>query len=164
MANWLKAIKRRKHRMKTKARGKADPIERQIESAFRPGTFIRDGECISFVSRLEEVAATIDTLVASEPARAVALYETLLAGCHSKADELDDSSGSFRAICAGSHLPLDQVPSRYGRRPADDPLPPCSRGWTTTRTPSGTKLRKDAAAAFDKAGLAAFREADPPTF
>ena len=42
VANWLEAIKRRKRRMKTKARSKADPIERQIESAFRPGTFIRE--------------------------------------------------------------------------------------------------------------------------
>ena len=50
---------------------------------------------ISFVSRLEEVADTIDTLVAAEPARAVALYEAFLAGCHAKADELDDSSGGF---------------------------------------------------------------------
>ena len=42
VANWLEAIKRSKRRMKTKARSKADPIERQIESAFRPGTFIRE--------------------------------------------------------------------------------------------------------------------------
>ena len=79
--------------MKTKPR--ADPIERQIESAFRPGTFIRDGECFSFVSGLEEVAAIIDKLVPTESARAIALYEAFLAGCHAKADELDDSSGSF---------------------------------------------------------------------
>ncbi len=81
--------------MKTKPRGNADPIERQIESAIRPGTLIRDGECFSFVSGLEGVAAAIDTLVATEPARAVTLYGTFLAGCHAKADELDDSSGSF---------------------------------------------------------------------
>jgi hypothetical protein len=47
------------------------------------------------VSGLEEVAATSDKLIATEPARAVALYESFLAGCHAKADELDDSSGSF---------------------------------------------------------------------
>lgn len=64
--------------MKTKPR--ADPIERQIESAFRPGTFIRDGECFSFVSGLEEVTAIIDKLVAAESACAVALYEVFLAG------------------------------------------------------------------------------------
>ena len=31
----------------------------------------------------------------SAPARAVALYETFLAGSYEKADELDDSSGNF---------------------------------------------------------------------
>ena len=88
MANWLV-------RMKSKLHGKADPIERQIELAFHPGAFIRDGECFSFVSGLEGAAAAIDKLIATDPARAAALYEAFLAGCHGKADELDDSSGSF---------------------------------------------------------------------
>lgn len=66
--------------MKSKLHGKADPIERQIELAFHPGAFIRDGECFSFVSGLEEVAATIDKLIATDPARAAALYESFLAG------------------------------------------------------------------------------------
>jgi hypothetical protein len=48
--------------MKSKLHGKADPIERQIELALHPGAFIRDGECFSFVSGLEEVAATMDKL------------------------------------------------------------------------------------------------------
>jgi hypothetical protein len=73
--------------MKTKPR--ADPIERQIESAFRPGTFIRDGECFSFVSGLEEVTAKPSPLA---PSRCM---KSSLRGCHVKADELDDSSGSF---------------------------------------------------------------------
>ena len=72
-----------------------DPIEQQIELAFRPGAFIRDGECFSFVAGLDQVAATIDKLITTEPSRAVGLYETFLAGCQAKADELDDSSGSF---------------------------------------------------------------------
>lgn len=50
---------------KRKSSSKSDPIEEQIESRFRPGTFIRDGECFSFVSGLEEVAATIGKLVTS---------------------------------------------------------------------------------------------------
>ncbi len=72
-----------------------DPIEQQIELAFRPGAFIRDGECFSFVGGLDQVAATIDKLITTEPSRAVGLYESFLAGCQAKADELDDSSGSF---------------------------------------------------------------------
>ena len=79
----------RPNAMKPKPRGKIDPIEREIERALHPGAFIRDGECFSFVSGLEEVAATVDRLIATDPARAVELYETFLAGCHAKADELE---------------------------------------------------------------------------
>jgi hypothetical protein len=70
---------------------KAGPIEREIELALRPGSFIRDGECFSFVSGLDQVASTIDKLIATEASRAVTLYEVFLAGCHAKADELDES-------------------------------------------------------------------------
>ena len=64
MANWLESDQETQ-----------TPDEYQaIEVAFRPGAFIRDGECFSFVSGLEEVAAIIDKLVATEPARAVARH------------------------------------------------------------------------------------------
>jgi hypothetical protein len=143
--------------MKTKPRSKADPIERQMESAFRPGTFIRDGECFAFVSGLEHLAAAIDTLITAEPARAVALYEAFLAGCHVKADELDDSSGSFgqfaqdlicrwiksrQATCADPHRTASTLLGWMD----DDPYAFCYQ------------IEKDAAEAFDKAGLAAFEE------
>ena len=36
-----------------------------------------------------------------DPARAVALYETFLAGCYEKVEELDDSSGSFGQFVDG---------------------------------------------------------------
>jgi hypothetical protein len=72
-----------------------DPIERDIEVALKPRAFIRDGECFSFVNGLEAVASRIEQLVPSDPARACALYETFLAGCTAKANELDDSSGQF---------------------------------------------------------------------
>ena len=141
--------------MKTKPRSKADPIERQIESAFRPETFIRDGECFSFVSGLEEVGAAIGTLVATDPARAVALYRAFLAGCHAKADELDDSSGSFAQFYRDLVCKWIKCRPATGADPhktastllvwmADDPYAFCYR------------IEKDAAAAFDKAGLAAF--------
>jgi hypothetical protein len=37
----------------------------------------------------------MDKLMATDPAHAAVLYESFLAGCHGKAGELDDSSGSF---------------------------------------------------------------------
>jgi len=109
------------------------------------------------VSRLEEVAATIDTLVAAEPDRAVALYEAFLAGCHAKADELDDSSGSFgqfaqdlicrwikslQAAGADPHTTASTLLAWMD----DDPYAFCYQ------------IEKDAAAAFDEAGLAAFEK------
>ena len=72
-----------------------DPIENEIELALSPGLFIRDRACFSFVGGLEGVAAQIDILLKTDSARAAGLYETFLAGCHEKAEELDDSSGSF---------------------------------------------------------------------
>jgi hypothetical protein len=157
VAHWLKAIDGRKRRMKTKPRSKADPIERQIESAFRPGTFIRDGECFSFVSGLEEVAAAIDTLVATEPVRAVALYETFLAGCHAKADELDDSSGSF------GQFARDLICKWIKSRPATGADPHKTVTTLLVWMEDGPfafcyRIEKDTAAAFDKAGLAAFEK------
>ena len=78
--------------MKRKPRLGADPMERQMEVALNPGAFIPDRACYSFVSELEEVAAGIGKL--ADPVRATALYETFLAGCYEKAEELDDSSGA----------------------------------------------------------------------
>jgi hypothetical protein len=150
MANWLIW-------MKSKLHGKADPIERQVELALHPGTFIRDSECFSFVSGLEEVAAAIDKLIATDPARAAALYESFLAGCHGKADELDDSSGSFgqfaqtlicrwikarQAVGADS----DKIASTLLAWMDDDPYAFCY------------EIEKDVAAAFDQAGRAAFEK------
>jgi hypothetical protein len=74
---------------------KRDPMELQIELALSPGDFIRDRACHSFVGSLEGVATEIEALMGSYAARVAVLYETFLAGCREKAEELDDSSGSF---------------------------------------------------------------------
>ena len=73
----------------------ADPLEREIEAAFRPGEFITDRACTSFVRQLDAVAATLAQRIETEPIRSVTLHETFIAGCYEKAEELDDSSGSF---------------------------------------------------------------------
>jgi len=73
---------------------KRDPLEQAIEIAFQPGRFIPYRATFEFISDLEEVAERIDKLVTGgDPDRAVTLFETMLAGCHEKADEVDDSSG-----------------------------------------------------------------------
>jgi hypothetical protein len=81
--------------LKRTPRNQPDLIEQRIELAFSPGEFIRDRACFSFVSVLEGVVAEIDTLLKTDAARAARLYEVFLAGCHEKAEQVDDSSGSF---------------------------------------------------------------------
>jgi hypothetical protein len=80
----------RRERMTRKARSKTDPIEREIELALNPGAFIPDRAAFSFVSDLDEVAAKIAKLIASDPARAATLYEAFLAAWYLKIEELDD--------------------------------------------------------------------------
>ncbi|MBF8287504.1 MAG: hypothetical protein HW381_612, partial [Candidatus Rokubacteria bacterium] len=72
-----------------------DPLEAAIEAALQPGRFIAYRAGWGFVSSLEEVAGQIEKLVRTDPERVGGLYETFLAGCYEKAEELDDSSGSF---------------------------------------------------------------------
>ena len=141
--------------MRRKPRHGADPFERQMELALNPGVFIPDQACCSFVSELEEVAAMIAKLARAAPARAAALYETFLAGCYQKAEELHDSSGSFGQfvgdlICKwirarqASGADPDETAARLLAWMDDDPYALCY------------DIEKDASKAFDKAGLAAF--------
>ena len=132
-----------------------DPIEHQIELALRPGAFIHDRTCFSFVSDLERVAARIDGLIATDAARAAGLYETFLACCHAKAEELDDSSGGFgqfaqNLICRWieARQASDADPRGTAARLLawmdDDPHAFCYQ------------IEKDVTKAFDKAGRVAF--------
>ena len=76
-------------------KGQQDPLEKQMELALSPGTFVHDRACFSFVSGLEGAAAQIDSLLKEDAAHAAQLYETFFAACHLKAEEVDDSSGYF---------------------------------------------------------------------
>ena len=104
---------------KSRRRG-VDPFEREIEIVLEPGGFIADRACFSFVSGLDEVAATIVNLISTEPARAVGLYETFLAGCYEMAEELDDSSGSF---------------GRFDKQPLCVSAGGCDSGTSVARNP-----------------------------
>ncbi|MFQ5827878.1 MAG: hypothetical protein ACE5JD_01800 [Candidatus Methylomirabilia bacterium] len=81
--------------MTRRRRRRRDLLEAAIEVALQPGRFITYGVGWDFVSSLEEVAGQLEKLVRTDPERAVGLYETFLAGCYEKAEELDDSSGNF---------------------------------------------------------------------
>lgn len=132
-----------------------DPIENEMELALSPGVFIRDRACFSFVSGLEAVACGIDSLLETEAERAAGLFETFLAGCHEKAEELDDSSGSF------SQFARDLICRWIKARQAFDANPRETAGrlleWMDSDAHAFCyQIEKDVAKTFDKGGLAAF--------
>jgi hypothetical protein len=72
-----------------------------IESALQPGRFIGWNEGFSFVSELRQLEGEIAKVVSADPARGVVLYETFIAGCTLKAEDLDDSDGEFGTFAGG---------------------------------------------------------------
>ena len=71
-------------------------LERAIEAAMRPGDFIDYKRGWDFVHGVEAVAAKVKKLIGKgQAAGAVALFETFIAAAYEKAEEIDDSSGSF---------------------------------------------------------------------
>src|SRR2546429_400618 len=78
-----------------------DPMERTIEAALQPGHYIGWDAGYAFVSGLRQAEGEVARLAASEPARAVALYETFIAGCNEKAEEVDDSDGELGMFAGG---------------------------------------------------------------
>ena len=128
--------------------------EQRIEAALDPGRYVSDRGCFAFVSDLEEVAADLARLVATDPESAVILYETLVAGCTEKANEVDDSSGALGSFvvaliqgwvtarpAAGARP--DRTASRLLAWVDDDPFGFCH------------ELVQDVAEVLDQAGRAA---------
>ena len=70
-------------------------MERLIESTLMPGRYISHHADFSFVEELGIVEKQLAKITSTDPAQAVSLYETFLAGCYEKAGEIDGSSGSF---------------------------------------------------------------------
>ncbi len=117
---------------------RADPLEREMEAALQPGRFISYGAGSDFVEGLDRVEDRIAKLVRTRPERAAALYETFLAGCYEKAEELDDSSGGFgmfvdRLFCGwvkarqAAGADPDDTAGRLLARMDDDPYGFCHR-------------------------------------
>lgn len=134
---------------------RASQVEQLIESALQPGRFVPYSASYSFSAELGPVRERIAELVSTDPSQAVALYETFLAGCYEKADEVDDSDGSFAQFVG--ELFCGWIKAR--RASGADPAETAARllGWMED-DPHGFcyAVEKDAAKAFDKVGLAAF--------
>ncbi len=132
-----------------------DPIHDIIEDALQPGNFIAWDEGASFVSDLGEVERQIEQLSRSDPARAVELYESFIAGCNEKAEEIDDSDGGLGAFAGGLFLgwikarqavgaDCDETVGLLLKWMADDPYGFCN------------DLGREAVKVLDRSGLAAF--------
>jgi hypothetical protein len=92
----------------TTPRKRRDPMDLMIESALQTGRFIGWNEGFSFVSELRQCGSEIAKLTASQPARAVALFETFIAACSEKAEEIDDSGGEFGTFAAAFSIRLQR--------------------------------------------------------
>lgn len=141
--------------MTRKPRAVTKQMERLIESALMPGRFISHHADFSFVEELSTVEKQFAKLIPTDPVQTVALYETFLAGCFEKAEEIDGSSGSFGQFVGELFCGWIKARQAAGADPdetaahllawmEDDPYGFCYR------------LEEDAARAFSTAGLAAF--------
>lgn len=134
---------------------KMDPLEQEIEAALQPGSFIKHGAGWPFVEGLDHVEDKITKLVPSAPARVVALYETFLAGCYEKAEELDDSSGNFGMFVDG--LFRGWVKARQAAGSDPDETARRLVGWMDDDAYGFCyQLERDLVKVLDKPGLAAF--------
>jgi len=129
--------------------------ERRIESALQPDAFIPYGAAFAFVRGLETLEEELASWAPAEPVAAVDVYEAFLAGCHEKAEEIDDSGGNFgefvqellggwvRARQAAGANP-DDTATRLVRRMEEDRYGYCYG------------LERELVKAFDVSGLSAF--------
>jgi hypothetical protein len=141
--------------MSCRRRSRLDPVEREIELALNPGAFVPYGASFSFVSELGEVAARIAKLISNHPARAVTLYETFLAACYLKSEELDDSSGSFGQFV--DELYCGWIKARQANNNDPDETAKQLLTWVDQDDYGFCyRLELDAVKVFNKANLAAF--------
>ncbi len=140
------------------ARGKAqapDPLERAIETALQPGRFVSYGASHRFVSDLEEVASEIEKVVRVDGARAARLYETFIAGCYEKAEEIDDSGGNLGMFVES--LFYGWITARVAARADRDETAKTLLDWMDKDEYGFChQIEREAVKAFDKEGLGAF--------
>ena len=148
-------IEAKRSNMSPRKRKQTDPLERAIETVLAPGTFISYNDAGSFVEDVQGVVKDIDNLIESAPARAARLYETFIAACHEKAEEIDDSGGDLGMLvedlfCSwlkarqAAGVDRDETAKLLLAWMADDPYGFCYH------------LEREAVKVLDKKGLDAF--------
>jgi hypothetical protein len=139
----------------TRPRKRRDPMDRVIECALQPGRYVGWNEGFAFVSDLRHCESEIAKLQASDPARAVALYETFLAGCDAKAEEVDDSDGEFGTFAGGLYSGWITARQSAGSDPCETVR--LMLGWMDGDSYGFCNdLELSAVKVLDKAGLEAF--------
>ncbi len=113
--------------MTPRKRKQIDPLEQAIEAVLSPGNFISYAAASSFVDTVQDVASDIEKVIKREPERAALLFETFVAACHEKADEIDDSSGNFGMLV--ENLFLDWIKSRQAANHAPDETAKLLLSW-----------------------------------
>src|ERR1035437_4398167 len=132
-----------------------DPMERMIESALQPGRFIDWKQGASFLQGLYEAEHEIEALVPGNPERAAYMFETLIAGCNLKANEIDDSDGVFDAF-VGSIL-CGWIKARQAAgADADKTAETLLSSMENDDYGFCSDLKSEAAKVLDRAGLASF--------
>ncbi|MGH7898811.1 MAG: DUF6880 family protein, partial [Candidatus Binatia bacterium] len=136
----------------------ADPLETAIADSLEPGRFLSWRAVASFVRDLEALDEEIWKLVSrGEAERAAGLYETFIAGCHEKADEVHDSGGGFGSFVATLFCRWIAARQAAGAEPADTAAKLVS--WMED-DPYGfcQSLEAEAVKAFGRKGLPAFEQ------
>jgi len=131
-----------------------DPMEIAIETALRPGQFIDWKMGSTFTSELHAVTAQIDQLLPTDPERAVSLFESLLAGCYEKAEEIDDD-GYFGDFVEGVYCGWVKARQAAGADP-DKTVSLLLDRMENDPYGYAYQLEREAVKVLDKAGLAAF--------
>ena len=141
--------------MSPRKRKQIDPLEQAIEAALSLGSFIAHKAAWSFVDDVQKVANDIEKIVKKEPARAAHLFETFIAACHEKADEIDDSSGSFGMLV--DDLFHGWIKARQAAKADWEETAKSLVAWTED-DPYGFchNLDREAVKVLDKKGLEAF--------
>jgi hypothetical protein len=103
----------------------------------------------------EEVAKQIEAIIGEQPERAARLFEVFIAACHEKAEELDDSGGSFGLLI--DDLFHGWIKARQAAGADPDETADSLLSWMED-DPYGFcyDLDREAAKVLDKRGLEAF--------
>jgi hypothetical protein len=131
-----------------------DPQENAIESALQPGHFVAWNLEGAFVAGLEEVEREIAAMVGNDPQRASSLYETFIAACFLKADQIDSEWEFGRFI---AELACGWIRARQAAETSAESTARTLLSWMD-RDNYGffNDLGADAAKVLDGPGLAAF--------